>query len=339
MLQKTWSCSRCVNALLLCLALASCGPADDRFRIEGRFRNMNQAEFYLCDMEMGRRDTIHVRDGRFEYERELHDTVQLTLIFPNYSDMPIFAEPGRQLTVKGDASHLKETSIKGSKANEEMTELRLAMADRLPADQLKMATDYVSDHPTSPIALYLVRHFFVESSEPDYQEAYKLATLLAQQQSGNRGVLRLKKQLEPLKNHISKGVLPLFSTRDTKGRAVSNALLKGKVGVVAVWATWSYESQNVMRTLHKLQREYKDKLAVVSISLDAGKDEGKRILERDSIDWPNVCDGKMWQSPILGQLGFATVGANVVTDRTGNIVARNLTNREMKDKLKEILDK
>ena len=339
MLPRTWSCNRCANALLRCLAVASCGPAGNRFRIEGRFRNMNQAELYLCDMEVGQRDTIRVRDGRFEYEREMHDTVQLTLIFPNYSDMPVFAEPGKQLTVKGDASHLKETAIKGSKANEEMTELRLAMADRLPAEQAKMAADYVTDHPASPIALYLVRHFFVEASEPDYPTAYKLASLLAKQQPENRSVLQLKKQLEPLKNYATAGRLPRFTARDTQGRAVGNGLLKEKVGVVIVWASWNYESQNMLRTLHKLQRDHKDKLAVVSICLDASKKEGANMLKRDTIDWPNVCDGQIWQSPVLAQLGLASVGANIVTDSKGNIVARNLSNKELKEKLTALLDK
>ena len=34
------------------------------------------------------------------------------LVFPNFSEQPIFAQSGKTVNVKGDATHLKEMSVK-----------------------------------------------------------------------------------------------------------------------------------------------------------------------------------------------------------------------------------
>ena len=48
--------------LLLTLVLVSCGTSSDRFKIEGRFLNLNQGEFYVYSPDGGSRkmDTIRV---------------------------------------------------------------------------------------------------------------------------------------------------------------------------------------------------------------------------------------------------------------------------------------
>lgn len=326
-------------SLLLFLLLTSCSSSGDRFRLEGRFRNMNQAEFYVYDQNKGHRDTIIVRDGRFEYERTMSDSATLMLMFPNYSELPLFAHAGVTLTMKGDASHLKETKVSGDKVNEEMTEFRLATAEQTPPEQLRIAQHYIEDHPASPIVLYLLQHYLLKTQQPDYPLAYRLCAAVSKAQPDNIEAMQLTQQLALLKNGATKGRLPKFSARDTKGRSVGLASLSGDVGVLIVWASWNNESQNMLRMLRQLQREHKTrKLAVVSLSLDATEqEEGRRLFERDTITWPNICDGKMWQSPVLSQLGIGIVGGNVVVDKNQNIVARNLDHNALKEKLKQML--
>lgn len=326
----------CFSLLLL---LAACGSSSDSFRMEGRFRNFNQGDFYIYNPERGTKDTIHVRDGRFDYRLELDAPVLLMMLFPNFSEMPVFAEPGVKLSVKGDASHLRETSIKGSDANDEMTDFRMETTQQTPVEQQQLAKDYVSDHPSSPIVLYLVKRYFVACAEPDYQKAWQLCQSIVKAQPDNLEAQHLMEQLKGLRNCTAKGKLPKFTATDTKGKKVDNSLLKADVNVVLAWASWQYDSQNMLRILSNKQKEHKNKLSVVTICLDADKNQGKRTLERDSIVWPNVCDGEMWQSPVLTQLGLATVGANIVTDRQGNIVARNLNTQQLREKLESLLKK
>lgn len=319
------------------LLLSSCNSSSDSFRLEGRFRNLNQGEFYIYDAERGTKDTIRVRDGRFEYQRNLEDTAMLMLMFPNFSELPIIAHPNSKITIKGDVSHLRETKVSGDKANEELTSFRLDVAEQTPPAQRKTAEDFIINNPSSPISLYLLQRFFILSDLPDYGKGQELCTLVAIHQPNNIRAKRLLKELQLLKNYKTEGPLPPFHARDTKGRLVDNSTLKSDVNVIVVWSSWNYESQNMVRTVRRREQAHRDRMSVITICLDANKNEGKGVLERDSISWPNVCDGKMWESPILTQLGVSTVCSNIITDKRGFIVARNLETPKLSEKIESLL--
>ena len=322
---------------LILLAVFSCSKQDDRFKLEAQFKNLNQGEFYIYDCNTGEKDTIAVNDGRFTYERQLTDTLILSVIFPNYSEIPVFATPGGEVKMEGDASHLRDTEIKGTPDNDLMTAFRLKTNDMTPPEAEAEAEKYIGLHPDSPVSLYLLQKYFLQSITPDYAKAYSLCEKLRQKQPQNQHVARLLTQLEAMKTYTTDGTLPEFQAISTDGDTVTNATMRAEVNVIMVWSTWSYESQQPMRTLSKLQKKYPARLKVLSISLDVGPSEGKGVLERDSVGWPNVCDSLLWQSPLLSQLSIATLPANIVVDNRGNIVGRDLSHNDLKDKVESLL--
>lgn len=322
---------------LILLAVFSCSKQDDRFKLEAQFKNLNQGEFYIYDCNTGEKDTIAVNDGRFTYERQLTDTLTLSIIFPNYSEIPVFATPGGEVKMEGDASHLRDTEIKGTPDNDLMTAFRLKTNEMTPPEVEKEAEKFINEHPDSPVSLYLLHKYILQSLSPDYSKAYALCEKLRTKQPQNQHVARLLTQLEALKNYTTDGRLSEFLTVSTDGDTVTNATMRAEVNVILSWATWSYESQQPMRTLSHLQKKHPGRLKVLSICLDASPSEGKGVLERDSIRWPNVCDSLMFQSPILAQLGIATLPANIVTDKQGFVIARNLSPSDLQDKVKTLL--
>lgn len=327
-----------VVIVLFTSILLSCGHRTDRFSMHAQFKNLNQGEFYIYNQQDGSKDTVAVNDGRFTFERSLKDTMTLVILFPNYSEIPVFAIPGAEVSIIGDASHLRDTEVTGTEDNELMTAFRLKTNEMTPPDVLKEAAAFINEHPTSVASVYLLRHTILQDVAPDYKEAYRLCTTLHEAQPQNQQLSRLHTQLEGLRNYTTSGRLPQFEAISTKGDTVSNKLLKGDVNVIVAWAAWNYDSQAPLRTLATLVKEHRSRLKVMSISLDASPSEGKWVLERDSIEWPNVCDSMMWQSPLLAQLGISWLPANIVTDKNGNIVARNVKSNELKDKLKKMLE-
>ncbi|MBP5339929.1 MAG: AhpC/TSA family protein [Prevotella sp.] len=323
---------------VLVLFLGACGVSSDRFRLEGKFKNLNQGEFYIYSLEQGRKDTIAVRDGRFVYDVSLTDTVTFLLMFPNFSEMPIFARPGALVKIDGDVSHLKETKVTGTDENKEMTAFRIETSELMPPEVKERAKLFIGDHPQSVVSTFLLRRYFVQGQEPDYKEALDLCNSLLEAQPTNIALIQLHKQLETLQNLKGKGKLPRFSATDTKGQKVGNSQLEGKVNVILTWASWSFESQNILRQLKKIQKKNPKDLAIVSVCLDASTAEGRSTLERDSIDWPNVCDGKLWESAIVKQLSLTYVPDNIVADKDGNIVARSLKSGELKEKVESMLN-
>ena len=106
---------------IISLFLASCGTDSHHFSIDGRLLNLNQGEFYVYSPD-GKVthgiDTIKVQAGRFSYTVECDNPMTLMIVFPNFTEQPVFAQPGKSVDIKGDASHLKEMTVKGTKDND-----------------------------------------------------------------------------------------------------------------------------------------------------------------------------------------------------------------------------
>ena len=311
--------------LLLTLLLSSCGVDGDHFQIEGHLLNINQSDFYVYaeNGSIDGLDTIHVEGGRFAYEVPCKHPTILYLVFPNYSVVPIFAQPGKSVSIKGDASHLQEIEIKGTNDNELYTKFREQVSKASPTEAKHAAEVFIGDHPESVVGL---------DAQPDYQTALRLAQKMQSKQTDQADLSRMIRQLGAM-SHVGVGsVLPTFSTYDTKGRLVSSSNLSSGLAVICTWASWSYDSMDMLRTLKQLQRQSGGRLNVVSLSVDASRSDCDGALR----SWPNVCDGQMFDSRPLQQLGMMGVPDNIIV-KDNRIVARNLMGTQLHDKIMELL--
>jgi peroxiredoxin len=324
---------------LFTFLLLSCGPGGNRFRIEGRLRHMNQAEFLIYSPDGGINgiDTIKVHEGRFAYETMLRDPATFIIIFPNFSELAVFGAPGKTAEIKGDASHMKEMTVKGTEDNEEMTKIRMEL-NRLVPPQIPDAVEaFIKEHRTSQASIYLLKRHFLSESQPDYRKAALLTKMLLTDMPDNGQLLQLDKQLKLLQGAALKR-LPLFTAKDVKGRKVTEKDLKAKANVVSFWASWNYQSTDMQRRLKAKKEKYGDKLAIVSVCLDGSPAACKRtVVDRDSLKWSTVCDGKMWDSPLIAKFGVGDVPANVVIDQKGNIRDRNLSPQKLDEMLETML--
>ena len=320
--------------LLLTLVLVSCGTSSDHFKLEGRFLNLNQGEFYVYSNDGGVAgvDTIKVNGGRFTYETVCTRPSVLMLVFPNFSEQPVFAEPGKSVKISADASHLKQMEVKGTKANELMSQFRERCLQASPPEERKYAEEFIHDNPDSPVSVYLVFRYFMQQPGADFPRASQMLALLAKTQTSNPWLGRLRDQAERMSKVAIGAPLPPFSAMDINGKPVTNGSLSADVGVITVWASWNFDSQNIQRILKQQQRKKGGRLRIVSICLDASKRDCRMNIDRDSISWPNICDGQMFDCPALRQLGLGNVPDNILVQK-GKVVARGLNAQALQERL------
>ena len=338
--------AKCVRHFLLLLftihcslLTISCGPDGDHFEMSGKFKGLNQGELYVyaVDGPSQKLDTIAIVNGSFEYSATLDGLRTYVIVFPNFSELPVIGEPGKDVEIEGDASHLKEVEVKGTKENEALTAFRLQTSQMTPPEVAKTAEEFINNNPKALASIYILNKTFIQSQTPDYDKALELSTTIMNASPENYAIAKLKKQLEGLKNFKEKGQIPKFTATDIDGKVVSSADLYAKVNVISTWASWNYDSQNAQRKLKRLERDHVGQLKFVSICLDASKKECRKNMDRDSIRWHNICDGKMWETPILGQLGLYFVPDNIITDSKGRILAHSITTNELDRKIEELL--
>ncbi len=313
--------------LALALTMLSCGTRKGYFSIEGRFLNLNQGEFYVYSTDglINGIDTIKVNGGRFALEIPCTRRGTLVLVFPNFSEQPIFAEPGEGVDIKADASHLKQMEVSGTDDNELMTAFRQATATSSPPEITARAEDFIRDNASSPVATYLFRKYFMNSeATKNPTKAKELLQTIAKEQPDNGNITRLKNNLKILCKASTGSKIPNFKTTDIKGNDVSDAMFKGKNGIIFTWASWSYDSENTMRRINILIQQANANYAALGINVDASKKSCKENIERNNINIAVVCDEQLFDSKLMAMLGFHAVPENMIIDPTGKIVARNV---------------
>jgi len=87
------------------------------------------------------------------------------------------------------------------------------------------------------------------------------------------------------------------------------------------------------------KRQYGSKLSLLSINVDPSRKQCKEQITRDSIGWSNVCDGMMWDSKIVKILGFSKLPGNIIADKNGKILKRNVETNAIDKELKDRLQK
>lgn len=326
---------RILTFLIALLLLVSCGPDSHHFKLEGHLLHLNQGDFYVysIDGDIKGIDTIHVTGGRFAYEIPCERQMTLVMVFPNFSEHPIFAAPGVSLTIEGDAGHLSLMKVKGSKDNELMNSMRQQLANSSPQERRRYVEYFVGDHPGSVVGEYLVRRYLVACAQPDYAKALQLVRKMVPNQPDNGQLKRLESQLSSLVSASAGKKLPAFNVRDVYGRPVSDGrLTSAEWALVYTWSTFDYNSQSIAYQLKTWERQSDGRLKILGICLDPSAEACRDYLRNDSLNWPTVCDGEMFDGTLVRQFGLYTIGGNLLL-HNGRIEGRDISTDELRKKI------
>lgn len=330
---------RILISLVSLLLLASCASESDTFRLEGRLMKIRQADFFIYSTDGGitGRDTINVMDGRFAYETKLTDKKTFVIVFPNHSEQPVFAEPGATVKIDGNASQLREMEIEGTADNELYTEFRQETLNKSESEMKEAAEQFITEHPTSMVCRYLIDKYFIKTSSPDYRKAENLVDIVLAADPDHARFQLLKKQLGELTTCAPGDTLPRFEAVSVYGDTITLDSLRAKVNVVSVYAAWHATSQTINNTLRSFKKDNGDSIAIMNICLDADTTQNKRKANKSTVRMMTVCDGMAWDSPLLKTFGFNTMAGNIIADKTGKIIAVDLNNKDLSDKINSLL--
>jgi thiol-disulfide isomerase/thioredoxin len=129
-----------------------------------------------------------------------------------------------------------------------------------------------------------------------------------------------------------------FTQNDQNGKPFTLSSLRGKYVLVDFWASWCLpcraENPNVVKAYNALKG---DKFEIVSVSLDAGKEQWLAAIETDGMPWIHVSDLKYWKNEVAVMYGINSVPQNILVNPEGVIVAKNLRGENLTELLKQYI--
>jgi thiol-disulfide isomerase/thioredoxin len=141
-----------------------------------------------------------------------------------------------------------------------------------------------------------------------------------------------------VENSESSGLAPNFDLISTDGKNIKLSDFKGKVVIVDFWATWCPPCRKGIPDLIELQKEFKNNLVVIGISLDQDtKSDVVPFIKKYGINYPIVYGTNQ---VIMDYGSINAIPTSFVINKEGKIVDKHIglvPKSVLESKIKEIL--
>ena len=323
------------------LALASCGPDKKTARLSGKIEGLDQAALLIYPADAvegdgGSLDSIKVNRGSFSYDRPTTVPLLLTLVYPNNSFTTIIAQPGKEVTLSGDANRLKEMEVVGTDENKQFTEFRLSVLKLSEKDAQIRAATYIRTHPKSWTSVALLYHYFDRVASRCEQPTLSLLDLLKKHQPTNQQLAAIDARLRPQVRTAIGGFLPNFTATTLSQQTLRSADFKGQPTLLIFSASWDSHNYYLRQQLRKLKAARGNRLRIINFSLDESQQKAEERAKNDSLQ-SVVYLKNMLANPLVKTLGLRYPSGNILTNAQGRIIGRDFPTEELADKVNELL--
>jgi peroxiredoxin len=131
-----------------------------------------------------------------------------------------------------------------------------------------------------------------------------------------------------------------FTGTGPSGKEISLEDYRGKVVLIDFWASWCTPCRKEMPHVKKVYEKYNGNgFEIIGISLDDKKHNFSRYVQEEDLPWPQIFDGKGWQSEVGRLYAVSSIPATYLIDREGIIRYKNLRGNQLDDAVKELIGK
>ncbi len=345
---------------------------DSSFVINGKLEKIKSGIIYLNIYENAKtiKDSTRIKNGIFKFTGYVSSPHFATLTLPERkNDFYTFYIEPTTLSISGRANSLKLLNTKGSplndddkilkgrmqtislweEANSKLYEQAYKDKNKKVIDSLdevdneiliakrRVVADFVKDYPASMRAAMAITEnfgYYAEASdvEPLYNE---LDTKIKNSPKGQE----IKKIVEVYSAVAIGKTAPDIIQFNADSNRVSLSSLKGKYVLIDFWASWCGPCRRENPNIVAAYNQFRNKgFTVFGVSYDIKKDRWLKAIADDHLDWYQVSTLEGWDNPTSAMYGIKAIPSNVLIDKDGIIIAKNIFGEKLVKKLSEIMN-
>lgn len=319
-------------ALLALMCLASCSDKNS-LKINVNLKNANGKTVYLqkfVNEDIVSIDSVIMKKEMavFKVEKGANSDAYLINI-GNLKRPLVFFVDNKDVMITGDCQNYNQINIQ---AGERQNSL-IALDEHLNSieDETELmyeAMSFVKENHTDAIGAYALYRYKWAFTDEDQLK------LLESFENVNSGYIKLMKKYIIKVMNVSVGNKYLDfkqETIDGKVFVLSEFVEKNNLTMIDFWASWCPDCRKENPNVVAVYNAFKDKgFDVVSVSLDTDKAAWQKAVADDSLTWKNhTSDLKGWNNQVADEYCIAFIPQNVIINKDGVIVARNLAGEEL----------
>ena len=128
-----------------------------------------------------------------------------------------------------------------------------------------------------------------------------------------------------------------FELRNAEGEKVKLSDFRGKIVLVAFWASWCAACRNEMKTLLPIYNDLKGRdLEFISISLDTKDEDWRKAMSIEKLPWAMLCDDEDFvignrHNKLQRAFGFYSIPFIVLIDKERRLIAREFRGEQVRE--------
>lgn len=327
-------------ALLAVVCLASCSN-NNTLKINVNLQNSNGKTVYL--QKFSNEDIVNIDSAVFKNDKavlkvEKGENLDAYLInIKNWKrPMTLFID-NQDVMITGDCQNYNQIKIQGSERQDKLVVLD-AHLDSIENETEMMyeAMRFVKENRNDAIGAYALYRYKWAFSNDD------LMKLIECFENVNSGYIKLMKKYIMKLESVSVGHKYL----DFKQKTINDDVFvldefieRNELTMIDFWASWCPDCRKENPNVVAVYNAFKDKgFDIVSVSLDTDKEAWQKAVVDDNLSWNNhTSDLKGWNNKAADMYCIAFIPQNVLINKGGIIVARNLAGDDLMNFVKDYL--
>ncbi len=342
----------------------------NEYVIISKLQNFSDSIVFVTQDGSKEIDTIFCKKGQFEIKGVSDSLIYLSVYLPGTAIwVDVWVEGKDHLSVTGDTKYPDLIEVRGNPAVDKLSGFKTAnrsllkektdlyyqqinsAADSLEGNsnevsysarisnvehQLKeKAEEFVKENPNQPASLILLRDYLIDHDNIAKMDSYLSSIRLPA--SGTSVYKQLEGLYQKIKQTSIGAKAPDFNIVDVENDTVLLSDFNGEYLLLTFAASWCDVCRKDNKELVEAYHKYHPKgLEMFTVSFDEKKMDWQKAAKEDKITWRQAIDTHGWGAEMLDLYNITSIPSNLLIDKDGVIIAKNLFGEELMHKLSEI---